>query len=291
MDRETIARIGLDIDLHMHSTASDGTDTPEVLLENVKKNGLRFFSVTDHDTYETGEALLASAALEAGPRFVLGIELSCKDELGKYHILGYRFDPDCADMRQIVDRAHDNRVFKVLNRLKFLREEFGFMFTTDEMDELMALPNPGKPHIGNLMVKHGYAPDRTAAIRDYLNKYKGKTPFVRPEEAIGAILAGGGIPVLAHPLFGNGDQELSVGEVAERTDRLMREGLQGLECFYSRNTREQTDALVELAEERGIFSTCGSDYHGGNKAVPLGMTGLRERDRVPAPLIRFMEAV
>ena len=270
------AQEGSLLDLHMHTTSSDGTDGPEELLDKLTGLGFRTFSVTDHDTYECCEKLPPLLADRPGIRFTLGVEFSCKDPLGKYHILGYHFDPAAASMRQIVEEAHDNRVFKVLARLRFLRENFHFEFSHDELDELMAHPNPGKPHIGNLMVKKGYAPDRTTAINDFINLYHGKTRYLAPDHAIQAILSGGGIPVLAHPIFGDGGQDLGPEELTERIDRLRGFGLAGLECYYSRNTKEQTDMLLALANERGMYATAGSDYHGKNKTVALGSTGLAE---------------
>ncbi len=285
-----IAGIGTRVDLHIHSRASDGTKTPAQIADEIHDNGLLFFALTDHDTYQGCEELIRQRPEEAGS-FVFGIEFSCKDELGKYHILGYHFDPDHLAMRQIVEEAHDNRVFKVLARLRFLREEFGFTFTTDEMDELMANPNPGKPHIANLMLRHHYAEDRSEAISKYINRYHGKSPHVTPEHAIRAVTEAGGIPVLAHSYFGDGSQDFGLEEVKARVDRLEAFGLQGLECCYTRYTDRQREDLLLLAKERGLYVTAGSDYHGNNKKVMLGDTGLMPQDPVPEGLVRFLKAV
>ncbi len=286
---QQIAQIGGRVDLHVHSKASDGTCKPEEIADEVKEKGLLFFALTDHDTYEGGMELLSKRPEEAG-RFVLGIELSCKDELGKYHILGYRFDPNNVAMMQIVEEAHDTRIFKVLNRIRILREQFGFTFTTDEIDELMANPNPGKPHIANLMLKHHYAKERGEAI-GLINRCRVKSRHLTPERAIGAITEAGGIAVLAHSYFGDGAQNLTLEEVKERVKRFEPIGLQGLECFYSRYTEEQRLQLLAFAQERGLYVTAGSDYHGSNKKVVLGDTGLMPDDTVPEGLTRFLEAV
>ena len=120
-------------DLHMHSTASDGTDTPEQLLQKVRQAGINWFSLTDHDTYQGAEEILPKVSGDPVLHFVMGVELSCKDAKGKYHVLGYRFDPDSPSMRRIVKKAHENRTEKVLGRLRFLEEQYGFTFTPKEM--------------------------------------------------------------------------------------------------------------------------------------------------------------
>lgn len=279
-------------DLHMHSTASDGTDSPEQILQKVRQAGINRFSLTDHDTYEGAEKILPLAAGDPDVKFAVGIELSCKDPKGKYHILGYRFDPDSLSMRHIVEKAHDNRVYKVLGRLKFLEETFGFTFTWDEKDELMANPNPGKPHIGNLMVKKGYAKTKEEAILNYVNRYRSdRTLYLKPEEAIEAILAGGGIPMLAHPIFGDGGQNLTREELLERVERLDAVGLAGLECYYSRYTEEQQEMLLEIVSERGLFASAGSDYHGKNKTVRLGQTGMSAEKPLHPCFERFLQEI
>ncbi len=157
------------------------------------------------------------------------------------------------------------------------------------MKKLLAMDNPGKPHIGNLMIKYGYAKTREEAIRDFIDQKKFKTMGISPEEAIGGILAGGGIPVLAHPTYGSGDQ-LILGEALEaRVRRLTDFGLRGLEGFYSGFTVKIRGEVLSLAERLGLYVTAGSDYHGKNKLVALGDTGLpADRAGWPAGLLRFL---
>jgi len=276
------------IDLHMHSAVSDGTDTPAELLEIVREKGIGLFSLTDHDAVK-GSRIIQEIRKDGDPLFITGAEFSCKDEDGQYHILGYGYDPECEPVRELIHLGHTYRMNKLRARLDFLEERFGITFPQEETDSLFLLDNPGKPHIGNLMVKYGYAQTRDSAIRDYLNKVHFGTEYVRPEEAIRGIIEGGGIPVLAHPSYGNGDQ-LIVGEKMEwRLKKLMSFGLRGVEAFYSGFTDKLRDEMLGFAGRYRLFVTAGSDYHGSNKLVKIGDTGLESAADIPASLTAFLE--
>ena len=272
------------LDLHMHSTVSDGTDPPAEILANVKAAGIGFFSLTDHDAIQGCEQLLALLA-PGDPLFVPGVEFSCKDELGKYHILGYGYDPAAPSIRAVVAQGHALRMQKVRQRLEILGTEYGFRFPAQEIRALLSLSNPGKPHIAKLMVQHGYAESKEQAFHEFLNKLRVKAGHVRPEEAIRGILGAGGIPVLAHPPYGDGDQLILGGDLDDRTARLKDFGLQGLEGYYSGFSAVLRDQVLHLAEKYGLYVTAGSDYHGKNKLIPLADTGL-EPGEVPVEGLR-----
>ena len=275
------------IDLHMHTTVSDGTDTPEELIQAVKAAGISLFAVTDHDAVKAAEII--PSLLGDTLRFLSGIEFSCRDELGKYHILGYGYDPENAAIRLVVDRAHSLRIKKVLARLDFLKTAFGFSFPEEERNELLSLNNPGKPHIGNLMVKFGFAKTKEEAIEQYINQIHFKSEYIRPEEAIEAILAAGGVPVLAHPFYGSGSELILGEEMEARLSRLTGFGLQGIEVFYSGFTEKLHNAALLLAKKYRLYATAGSDYHGTNKLVKLGDTGLDETAEYPEELLQFLK--
>ena len=278
------------IDLHMHSTVSDGTDTPEELLERVREAGLGLFALTDHDAVKGCVAI--RRALAAGdPGFIDGVEFSCRDEEGKYHILGYGYDPDSPFMRRVVEKGHGLRMKKVAARLDFIRERFGFTFPQEELRQLLALDNPGKPHIGNLMVKYGYAASKEQAIDEYINQAKIRSEYIRPEEAIEGILQAGGIPVLAHPPFGSGNELILGDDMERRLRRLMGFGLRGMECYYSGFTPKLRAEMLALAEKYALYVTAGSDYHGKNKLVALGKTHFAGAQPMPEGMRRFLEAV
>ncbi len=278
----------LKIDLHMHSTVSDGTDTPTDLLKKVKEAGIDVFSVTDHDAVKSG-SIIREILRPGDPVFISGAEFSCKDENGKYHILGYGFESENKRINALVDRAHALRMKKVTARLEFLREEFGFTFPKEEIYHLFLLDNPGKPHIGNLMVKYGYAETKEDAIKRFINKKRFKSEYLSPTETISGILAAGGIPVLAHPFYGSGNELIIGDEMNERLRRLIAYGLKGIEAFYSGFPEKLQKDALSLAERFDLLVTAGSDYHGANKLVTLGDTGHCEGSEIPVRLLRFLE--
>ena len=278
------------IDLHMHTTVSDGTDSPEEILVNVKNAGIELFSVTDHDAVKSS-GIIPALLKKNDPHFICGAEFSCKDDEGKYHILGYGYDPDSGAIRDLVEYGHSLRMKKVNARLDFIKTEFGFGFPDEEISRLLAQDNPGKPHIANLMVKYGYADSRETAIRQYIDKLRFRSEYLSPERSISGVLEGGGIPVLAHPSYGNGDQLILGEEMEQRIRRLMDFGLMGLEGFYSGFTGKLSREILGYAERYGLYVTAGSDYHGRNKLVELGDTGLEPGAVYPHGLTRFLSDV
>ena len=275
------------IDLHMHSTVSDGTDTPAEILGKVREAGLGLFSVTDHDAIKAS-GIIENMRTEDDPLFVTGVEFSCRDEEGKYHILGYGYDPAAASIRAVVETGHRYRMNKARGRLDCLEKEFGISFPPEEIKKLLARDNPGKPHIGNLMVQYGFAKTKEEAIEEYINRVRYRSEYVRPEEAVRGILEAGGVPVLAHPSYGSGDQLFVGTEMESRLRRLVDMGLQGVEAYYSGFTRKLTEELLSLAERYGLYVTAGSDYHGGNKLVRLGDTNLERASDGPEGMQRFL---
>ena len=272
----------------MHSTVSDGTDTPQELLQRVREAEIELFALTDHDAVK-GCVMIREARTETDPKLVTGVEFSCRDEQGKYHILGYGIDPDSAPILEVVDLGHRYRMKKVLARLDFIREKFGFVFSEEDVRDLLALDNPGKPHIANLMVRYGFAPTKEAAIRETINQVHFSSEYVRPEEAIRGIFESGGVPVLAHPAYGSGDELIVGREMDRRLRRLIDFGLQGVEGFYSGFTPELIAETLAFAEKYGLYVTAGSDYHGRNKRISLGQNSLKPETAFPEGLKRFLE--
>ena len=283
-------------DLHMHSTWSDGTDSPKDLLAKVTAAGIDFFSITDHDEYRGSRLLLLQLKEswnetqdESLPFFIPGTEFSCRDDLGKYHILGYAYQTDSVPIRKLMADLHDIRMLKVTNRLKYLKDKYGFGFSNEEIKRLMRHHNPGKPHIAKLMMKHGFADSVSEAITKYINHYHGPERRIAPEEAIQAILEAGGIPVLAHGPFGDGEQDLDAAEMETRVSRLIRAGLQGVEGYYSGYSPVHQQMMLEIASRHDLLVTAGSDYHGKNKKVLLGDTGPSDNEEKKARLLPFYQ--
>lgn len=276
------------IDLHMHTVISDGTDRPEELLAKMIAEGIGLFSITDHDALKGGKEIL-NIREKDDPAFITGVEFSSRDEKGKYHILGYHYDLNGAAINALIERGHGYRIEKTRGRVRLLGEMFGFYFPEKEVETLLSLENPGKPHIGNLMVKYGFAESKEQAIKEYINKTRYQTTYIRPEEAIQGILESGGIPVLAHPTFGDGEQLIMGEEMEERIKELIGYGLEGIEAYYSGFSPKITGELLSYADKYDLLVTAGSDYHGSNKLVRLGDTGLENTKDGPKGLFRFLE--
>lgn len=280
------------IDLHMHTVISDGTDSLEEIIVKVKEKGISLFSVTDHDAITAGN-VVPRLRRDGDPEFIPGVEFSCQDKEGKYHILGYQYDPGSPSIQAIVDKSHRLRMNKVTKRLDLLGKEYGFTFKDKDIKDLLDMDNPGKPHIANMMVRYGYSVSKEEAITEYIDKLPFRNEHVRPEEAIDGILGAGGIPVLAHPFFGDGGQLILGAEMEERLLRLMGFGIKGVEAFYSGFSPKMVNQMLGMADKHGLYVTAGSDYHGTNKLVVLGDTNLADMDEAdwPEGLKRFLEKV
>ncbi|MDO4869925.1 MAG: PHP domain-containing protein [Bacillota bacterium] len=278
------------IDLHMHTTVSDGTDTPEEIIGLVKEAGIDLFSITDHDSIKAGQMIPPMLTADS-PAFIRGVEFSCRDDRGKYHILGYGYDPDVPGIAETVARGHALRMEKNKSRLRFLKEQFGFEFTEEDINAFLSLDNPGKPHLALMMVKYGYAEGIQQAISGYINKKTFRNVNIRPEEAIDGIRRSGGIPVLAHPAYGDGDQTILEEEMDQRLRYLMDFGLKGVEAYYSGFSAKIEAQMLAFADKYDLYVTAGSDYHGQNKLVALGDTNLEDVSKAPAGLTRFLQDV
>lgn len=266
------------IDLHMHSTASDGSDSPAKLLRAVTAAGIRTFALTDHDTVSGAvrlEQLLAAAGPDR-PEFFRGIEFSCRSPVAKCHLLGYMYDFTCEQLQDALGEGRSLRRAKLNRRLRHLKEVHGIIFGEYELDWLYGLPSAGKPHISNLLIRRGLAKTIKEAIRRYIDdgpKVKGPSDRIPSSTAISGILAADGIPVWAHPLGGENEKHLTPDEFRRRLEVLIEEGIRGLECHYSRYTPEEVRFLRGEAERNGLLISGGSDYHGQNKDIPLGTLG------------------
>ncbi len=251
------------VDLHIHTTASDGSDSPAGLLENLKKAGITTFSVTDHDTIDG--ALEVEKLLPDDFRFIRGIEFSCETPAGKCHILGYGFDPADEVFQATLNEGNTLRQEKLETRIRYLHDALGITLTAEEASWLRSLKSPGKPHFGQIVVDRGIAPTIDEAIQKYINPCKVLRDRIDGSTAVSAILHAGGIPVWAHPLGGEGEKRLTVEKFQAQLDYLMDQGIRGLECFYSRYSQADIDFLTAHAQRYNLLISGGSDYHGTNK--------------------------
>ena len=259
------------IDLHIHSAASDGTDDPEALIDIINEDNIKIFALTDHDNIDGVKRIEAKLNNYKDLKFIRGVELSCKAKHGKCHILAFNYDYDNEDFKNILNQAEELRHNKLEKRLKFLRDEFKIEFEADEITSLRDNKASGKPHIANLIVKHGFAANKELAIKNFINQLDTGDTRIDAELAINAVLKSGGVPVWAHPFGGEGEPEISLETLNLMLSELKSYGLKGLECYYSKYNDERRNYLASLAQQNNLLISAGSDYHGLNKKIKLGI--------------------
>ncbi len=256
------------IDLHTHSTASDGTLSPSELVYLAKKTGLEALALTDHDTLKGLKSAWQTASEERLP-FLCGVEISIKYERkGHFHLLGYFLTPEVPEIENTLQKLHEareRRNEKIVEKL----QEMGIDITMEELREI-AKGEIGRPHIANLLVKKGVVKDFNQAFEKYLKKgapaYVPKA-LLSPEEGIKIILKAKGIPVLAHPVTLQQTEE----ELENYLKELKELGLAGIEAYYTEHTKGFTNFLLSLAKQLDLLVTGGSDFHGENKPdIKLG---------------------
>lgn len=257
-------------DLHIHSNASDGTDSPDELLAKIIEAGINIFALTDHDTIN-GALTINNKTLPDNITFIKGIEFSCiTANHHKCHILGLNYDENNHDFQAALKTGDKLRHEKFCRRIDLLREKFAVKFTDEEINSLSSIPSVGKPHIARLLIQKGLAETITEAIERYINPCKTQNSRINAELAINAINSSGGIAVWAHPLGGEGERELTQDEFTQALGELLSYGITGLECFYSKYELAKCEQLAETAAHEKLFISGGSDYHGRNKNIQLG---------------------
>lgn len=261
------------IDLHAHTTASDGSDTPTDLVGNAVSAGLQTLAITDHDT--TGgwqEAGAAVARLDVPFTLIRGTEFSCiyddGDEQISLHLLGYLFDPEAAALKAERARLRESR----LGRGEAIVDALvaaGYPISWQQVIDIAGGGAVGRPHIGQALVQAGVVDSVTDAFAHLLSS---SSPYYVPkrempvELAIELIRQAGGVPVIAHPWARRRGRILD--EAALRS--LVEPGLLGIEVDHLDHAPDDRARLAELADELGLLRTGSSDYHGTRKKVGLG---------------------
>ena len=258
------------IDLHLHTNISDGSDTVQELYRKVKQTGIQIFSVTDHDRMEGTLAMEQIVNSDDNSkknplRFIRGIEFSCITTVKKCHILGYNFDPENQEFLDTLEFVIHLRQEKTQKRIDYWKNERGIELTKEEADWLYSVKSIGRPHFGQIILNRSLAPDLQTAIKEYVSPCKVGNDRIDASVAINAIRKADGVAIWAHPLGGEGEKRLTYEEFYQQLDELMRAGIQGLECYYSRYSQEDISFLLEEAKKHNLFVSAGSDYHGDNK--------------------------
>ena len=255
------------IDLHTHSSASDGTDTPGELVLNAAAAGLDVVALTDHDT--TRGYAEAIAALPEGLTLVTGAELSCRIDGVSMHMLAYLFDPEEPALLAERELVRDDRVPRAQGMVAKLNE-LGVPVTWEQVLRIAGDGSVGRPHVASALVELGVVPTvGDAFTQDWLAD--GGRAFVEkhetdPFEAIRLIKAAGGVAVFAHPAASKRGRTVPESAIAE----MAAAGLDGIEVDHMDHDPDTRARLRGLAKELGLLTTGSSDYHGSRKTCVLG---------------------
>ncbi len=272
------------IDLHLHTTHSDGSLTTAQVLALAKKAGVSALAITDHDILDgIPEAITIGASL--GIEVIPGIEISSRLDDAELHILGYFLDwkdPALNRRLELVRASRHSRNPLIVDKLN----DLGLALTYQEVQELAGTESVGRPHIARVLMQKGYVQSAKEAFDRYLAD--GAAAYVprelpQPAEAIAWIRAARGIPVLAHPVWAKQNE----AGLLKLCGKLKSEGLMGIEVHYSTHKPQQTKEYLNIAHRLELLVTGGSDFHGITKpdiAVGIGRGGLKVSSRLLEPL-------
>jgi predicted metal-dependent phosphoesterase TrpH len=250
------------VDLHAHTTASDGVLTPSELVELALERGLRLLAITDHDsTNGVAEALARAAGtpLEVWP----GIEISTDVPQAEVHMLGYFVDTANQNFQETLTKLRDSRVLRAQQMVAKLNA-LGMPLTFERVRQIAGTGAVGRPHVAQAMVEKGYVQTTRDAFNLYLSR-NGPAYVERfkltPIEALQHIRSAGGMPVIAHPTYIN-PGEGSGFDLTAFVRELADAGLVGIECYYGDYPPETVENLCNIAREFDLIPTGGSDFHG-----------------------------
>lgn len=262
---------GTYVDLHTHSSISDGDVPPRDLVRLAQTKNLRAISLTDHDTVDGLEEAIGEAKNYEGFELIPGIEISAEYTEGTIHILGYfidRSDPVLLEKLKFLQEARAKRNPKIIQKL----QEFGIEVTQEEVDKVAGSGVVGRPHIAQALVNRGYVKSVQEAFDKYLRKngkaYVDKERFSQ-KDSIEMIHSAGGVAVLAHPKYVHGGDTRHVEKLVKQ---LVELGLDGMEVYYGTHSAKEVKWFREMAKKYNLIATGGSDYHGASKPdINLGV--------------------
>jgi predicted metal-dependent phosphoesterase TrpH len=256
------------IDLHAHTTCSDGTDSPLALVKKAAASGITVLGVTDHDS--TAGWTEATSALHGNLQLALGAEVSCLTTDGiSVHMLGLLFDGENQALQQLLSDSRDTRIPRMKKMIENLQAA-GYEISLEDVQA--ATPDGatvGRPHLADALVAKKIVKSRDEAFTDLLHN---NSPFYvshfapTPEDAIKAIRVAGGVAVIAHPFASRRGQTLDANAFAP----LVAAGLNGIEVFHRDQSADERLQLLAVASELGLVVTGSSDYHGTGKLNQLG---------------------
>lgn len=260
------------IDLHTHSNASDGTDSPTQLIDKAISKGIDVLALTDHDTVAGwDEAISALRSHESNSKLelVLGSEVSCQDSDGtSIHMLGLLFDPNFKPLIDEFEKTRENRVTR-MSRIISRLNEAGIEITIEEVNaQKRGDATLGRPHLADALVARGHVSSREEAFNIFL--HNGSKFYINhyspsPEIAIQLIKEAGGVAVIAHPLASRSGRKIDLNTLR----RLIEAGLDGIEVDHRDHNEMERSELMRLAIEHDLVVTGSSDYHGTGKMNQL----------------------
>lgn len=258
-------------DFHLHSTASDGVNSPTWVVERAAANGVRALALTDHDTTE-GLREAAKAAARLGLRLIPGVEISTEVGKADVHLLGYGFDPGATKLQEFFRWQREGRLARVEKIVAILREH-GMSLETQRIFEIAGEATVGRPHVARALLEKGYVASVQEAFDLWLGN--GKPADVNrekldPEDAIAILHENGGVVFIAHPTYMGDDY-------VEKIRLLQSLGADGIETYYKHYAADTVAGLASLARELGVAASGGSDYHG------LGNPDDRDIGDIPFP--------
>ena len=258
-------------DFHTHSTRSDGTSTPALLVDLASSRGVSVMALTDHDTLDGLDEAATAAARHPGFLLIPGVELSCDVPGTEVHMLGLFVDTADEELRASLERFRDGRTERGRKIVEALAR-LGAPIEWDRVLEIAGEASVGRPHVARALIERGHVENIGDAFERYLAREAPayvERERLAPAEAIAMIRRAGGLPVFAHPSFTD-DYERVAGELAAQ-------GLFGMEVYYQDYTPELVASLRALAGRLDLFALGGSDYHG------LEREGEREPGDIPLP--------
>ena len=255
------------IDLHLHSTASDGTDTPAEVIEKASAAGLDVVALTDHDT-AAGWPSASRAARRLGVTLVPGAEISCQVDGIGVHLLAYLYDPHDPALLAETTATREDRLDRAQRMVHRMSGDLDITWT-DVLEHVGPAATVGRPHLADALVSLGVVASRDEAFATLLHV---RSPYYLPhyspeaDRIVQLVVAAGGVPVMAHPRAGKRGRIVSLDTIAD----LAAVGLAGLEVDHRDNAEEDRQELRGLARELDLLTTGSSDYHGAGKQNLIG---------------------
>ncbi len=255
------------VDLHIHSTASDGRLSPAEVVHKAAELGLTIIALTDHDTVDGVAPALAAAEAYPHLKIIPAVEISTDMPTDEVHVLGYFVEHTDRELRATLERMRHSRQHRAQRMIAKL-DNLGMPLDWQRVQEIAGSGSVGRPHLAQAMLEKGYI----ASFREAFTKYIGRggpayvvRDKMTPQEAVRLILRSKGLPVLAHPLTISRPEEMIV--------ELKAAGLVGIEAYYDSYTADEVERLLGLASRYSLIASGGSDYHGLDASIETMMGG------------------